>query len=249
MKHLFYLQLIILAALIVLSSKPVNHSYTAKDVDSITDTIQLNEYYSGYLDTLFVESTRLDKPKRNKIDHVSMEWYMFPQKSYDLPVSSWDAKDIILFTNILFRESGMLKDDRRWLIDKYFVAICAYRTYLEMTNKKIVVGSKFVGTFGMEPYTKRKFNHSWDEEAWNVCNEIVKNVLSNNIPSFVPYLPQGTFSYARIEHCTNLRWVRKLQNPDLFTKVAHCVTGHQYFCYLQYNPQMHIDSLYNTPLQ
>jgi hypothetical protein len=264
---------ILLPSLIALLLSALMSNTVNTPVKNIPTTVSITPVYVGYVDTLVVLADRIKTPVVKKstkkgIDHYLLESYpydsLYPELKYDLPVTNWEEKYVILFTNVVSRESGALSNEPGYEIDKYLVAISCIRrfydskkgivqySYYKKYNKKGKINSfwkkqavdstethykvpLFVGTAGMEPYTKPNFTHPWDKKAWDKCHSVVTDVLNNTIPDHIPYVPKGTHFWMREELCTDSWWVNRLKDTTLFTKVAHTVVGHQYYSLREYH--------------
>lgn len=242
MKALLYIQLLLMTISITSTASLTEVGSTF----FVPPLMEIQTVHCGYLPEALVEAKKNSKHsillKKPKIDHEPLIWYMFEDSTYNLEVTKWSERDKILFTNVLKSESGSYRTDRRYIIDQYLVAVCAYRRFLERTGHKVTVQKstrlEFVGSIPMEAYTIPVHKNKVNEMAWNNCYEIISNVINNTIPEWVPFIPRGTYAYIREEHCTAMWWVGRLKDPKVHTKVAHTIKGHQYFTQLKYNPGM-----------
>lgn len=198
----------------------------------------------------------IEKPvqKEEKVDitYTQDEWFPFLGFKYDLDSLNWSERDKILFTNILFRESGSTVISRNHEIDQYFVAISAIRRYTDRKcgvaplvkySKKFVRFKnqaakithdayyvyRFVGAFSMASYNKPTFkrNVKANQEAWEQCYKVVTNVLNGTIPNFVPYIPHGTFAYLKKEIDTDYNWINAVTKK--WVLVATTIKDHHYY--------------------
>lgn len=159
------------------------------------------------------------------------EWFALKGFKYDLDTLNWKQEDIILFANILSRESGSTVRSVHQEIDMYLVAIAARYRFLDKGYEHPVVKertkSRFVGAYSMEAKTKPKFKKPLNEKAWNKCYEIVSNVLSGNIPDFVPYIPNGTHAYLNSRLDTDQAWINACTTK--WVVVASTIKDHHYY--------------------
>jgi len=184
---------------------------------------------------------------RKSVEH----WTPFEGFSYDLPGRMWSDSNKILFTNILFRESTGSNGIEEQ-IDQYLVAITALRrldgkNYNELvvtkaynkskypryskrctrSDDKYYYIEKFVGAFSMESYNKPTFGKKINRIAWDKCYIVVNNTLEGDIPSYVPYIPMGTYTYLNSRLDTDESWIRTVTTK--YVVVASTIKDHHFY--------------------
>jgi hypothetical protein len=196
---------------------------------SDTTTSKIDSCYDS--DTVSIEIKQEPRIIDTQIQKQPQEWYAFENSNfkYDYKPIPYTEKELNLFTNVLYRESGQ-GFDRGAEINKYFVVIVGIMRILCENNKYKSVTSmiKNSGSFHYPTNgTKVPFDSTSNPnqyKAWVHCKEVVRNVLNATIPSYVPYIPYGTFCYWSDQIDTNVKQKKYLENRGICiaTSVWNC---------------------------
>lgn len=159
------------------------------------------------------------------------EWYPYYNSGFIFSYNpvKYTEKELNLFTNILYRESGMSYNLNQQ-VDQYYVAICGIQAIIAMGKYETITelikhGSSFT-------YPQNGFTSYPNDTLWTKCKVVCKNVLERNIPSFVPYIPMGTIAYWNDKIDTNVKQKNHLK--DKYIKVATTIWGTDYYCHKDY---------------
>jgi len=230
---------------------------TIKDI-KIPRIINLKPVFSTQIDT-------------GNINYTEAEWFPYKGFKYDLKALEWTDRDVILFTNILFRESGSTVISKNHEIDQYFVAISAIRRYVDenldspvvivrynksftrfknvaiKTTEDSYYVPRFVGAFSMASYEVPAFkrNKEANMKAWLQCHKVVLNVLKGEIPSHVPYIPHGTFAYLKKSIDTDYAWINAVTKK--WCNVATTIKDHHYYANPVHMTAQEREHLQNNP--
>ena len=188
-------------------------------IDTITktDTVKIHSQSQYYDITPFALSSQ-------EYQKHSKEWYAFDSTwKYEYSVN-YNEKDLLILTNIIFRESGGIPTLNHE-IDQYFVGICAIRVmqHYDISSVRDLVRTKptFSNTRGFD---KRVLQ---DNPYWLQCYQVAKNVLDCKIPNHIPYLPKGTFFYWNSRLDTNMEQKRLIESKCV--SVASTIVDHHYY--------------------
>ena len=176
------------------------------------------------------------------------EWYAFEGSDfkYDYKPIPYTEEELNVYTNIIYRETGMgLTMNAE--VDKYFVGIVGimrtlfendrYKTITDMISKSNSFTYPAGGNRNPFDSTSRPLEY----ETWMFCNKVVKNVLDATIPSYVPYLPYGTFCYWNDKNDTNMKQRYYLETRGMC--VATTCWGHSYYVIKGYERKEEIQYL------
>lgn len=230
-----------------------------------------------FYNAILVKKELIKNPKRkiisNKLKLHKKEWFPFKDFKYNLDKQNWSKKNRILFTNILFRESGGTVTNIHKEVDQYLVAITAMRRYIgknytspvviKKYNKKFkryksqaikvtknyYYVPKFVGAYSMASSKKPVFKGGTkviNEKAWQQCYKVVNNVLKGNIPDFVPYVPHGTYAYLNSRIDTDMNWINSVTKK--WVVVASTVKDHHYYANPEEMTKKEIEHLKKGPI-
>lgn len=160
---------------------------------------------------------------RNHTDS-EQQWFAFDSTwQYNHKKIAFTERELNMFTNILCRESRSCKT-REQEIDCYFVAIVMLR---KTQTINCTTASCMLKAGGFS-YTQAMYDRTaYNEPSWVKCREILKNVFSCRIPSYVPYLPHGTFYYWNSRLDRAWPWRKRLEQRCI--NVASTVKDHHYF--------------------
>jgi hypothetical protein len=167
------------------------------------------------------------------------EWYAFEGSKfkYNYKPIPYTEKELNLFTNVLYRESGMGFTVNQE-VNKYFVAIVGVMRIICENDKFKTISDmiKYSNSFTYPEYGTRmpydSIKRPNEYKAWMHCKNVVKNVLEANIPSYVPYIPYGTFCYWSDEIDTNMQQKRYLEERGIC--IATSVWNSHYYLIEKY---------------
>jgi len=185
-------------------------------------------------------------PEEEMVTYTNKEWYAFsnsPLKYYYKPIK-YTEKELNLFTNILYRESRV-SDTKNHIIDQYLVTICGIQTITVMKKHKSITEMIKKGSSFTMP--KAKYKTKFNDPNWIKCREICKNVLECKIPSFIPYVPDGTISYWNDNIDTNIRQKKHLESK--YICVASTVHDTHYYCHIDYIKDYELEYIIDNNLQ
>jgi hypothetical protein len=177
---------------------------------------------------------------------TNKEWYAFSKsklKYYYQPIK-YTEKELNLLTNILYRESR-ISDTKNHMIDQYLVMICGIQTITVMKKHKSINDLIKNGTSFTMP--KAKYKTKFNDANWVKCREICKNVLECKIPSFVPYVPNGTICYWNDNVDTNIKQKKHLESK--YVCVASTIHETHYYCHIDYIEDYELKYLIDNDLQ
>ena len=170
------------------------------------------------------------------------EWYAFDNTwRYNYEPIEYTEEELALFTNILYRESRSSNNLSKE-IDQYLVMICAVRRFhYDRGNKAPIRCPRDIVTKCHSFTIPDNPHKTLDNRHWYKCQKIVKNVFHCNIPSYIPYIPHGTFAYWNSRIDTNMRQKQSLQTRH--TIVASTVKDHHYFARVEHLLPSEVDYL------
>jgi hypothetical protein len=230
-----------------------------------------------FYDAILVKKELIKNPERkiisNKLKLHKKEWFPFKDFKYKLNKQKWSQSNKVLFTNILFRESGGTVTSKHKEIDQYLVAITAMRRYIGKNytspviikkynknfkryksqavkiTKKYYHVPKFVGAYSMASLKKPVFKGGTkviNEKAWQQCYKVVNDVLEGTIPDFVPYVPHGTYAYLNSRIDTDMDWINSVTKK--WVVVASTVKDHHYYADPEEMTKEEIEHLKKGPI-
>jgi hypothetical protein len=176
------------------------------------------------------------------------EWYAFEESDfkYDYKPIPYTEEELNVYTNIIYRETGMgLTTNAE--VDKYFVAIVGimrilcendrYKTITDMVSRS---NSFTYPTYGNKsPFDS--ISRPLEYKCWMLCRDVAQNVLNGTIPSYVPYLPYGTFCYWNDKNDTNMKQKYYLETRGMC--VATTCWGHSFYVIKGYERKEEIQYL------
>ena len=190
--------------------------------------------------------------KDNTIEDYTMDGSPF---KYSFEKKIWPENHVIMFANILQKESGSLSTNLNQEIDKWLVAVTALRCYEEkgFTPDNVIREKrgtfKFLGSWRLKSkfctgyrefcskpkFTKQQIADGY-EKAWRICYQIASKALNGEIPSFVPYMPKGTRFYhnktinkgGKVVHLDS-KWIRKCENNAI--RIAKTIKHHEFYAF------------------
>ena len=160
---------------------------TPVTVDTIhVDTNSLKE--TTCIDSIVVDSSVSVRDSLPTYEPLKKEFFAFGYKPYDYTPVKYTERELVLLTNVLYRESTSSKTVNEE-IDQYLVVICAINRLYVNNNQP---NESHVHTimdiiYRTKSFTepKRKFTTSFDNKHWVKCYNITKNVLDAKIPSSI----------------------------------------------------------------